>query len=363
MKPFLPKKLPFKSLEWGSFINNLGPANRSIARFDGLLQSIPNPAVLLSPLTTREAVLSSKIEGTQATLEEVLKFEADPRQKTVKYQDIREVINYRRAINYAVQELEKRSITLSLLKDTHSILLESVRGEDKQRGTFREIQNWIGKPGTPIEQARFVPPSPLILDEFLDNFEEYLKLDDNDTLVQVAIAHAQFEILHPFVDGNGRIGRIIIPLFLYSKKVLHTPMFYISGYLESNRDEYYDRLKEITDNNKWEEWINFFLKAITIQSKENIDKAKQILELYNSMKQKIVESTHSQYALQALDALFTTPVFSTTHFQKNSNIPKPSSARIINSLKEEAIIHTIKEGRGNQPSVYVFDKLLQIVNE
>ncbi|RNC83756.1 MAG: Fic family protein [Balneola sp.] len=363
MKPFIPHNLPNEDLNWKPFRSQLGPANRSIARFDGLLQSIPNPAVLLSPLTTKEAVLSSKIEGTQATLEEVLKYEADPKQKTENYQDIREIINYRKAINFAVEELKERPITLRLLKEMHSMLLDSVRGKNKGPGQFRSTQNWIGKPGTKIEEARFVPPSPLILQDGLNNFEKYLNFNDEDTLVQVAIAHAQFEILHPFLDGNGRIGRIFIPLFLFSKGVLHTPMFYISGFLESNRDEYYDRLKAISDNNDWENWIIFFLKAIEHQSIENTEKAKKVLSLYDEMKTKIVDITRSQFALQALDTLFNMPIFSSTDFQKNSSIPKPSAIRILNSLKEANVISLFIEGKGNRPSIYVFFSLLDIVNE
>ncbi len=362
MKPFSPDHLPNDSLDWKVFRSQLGPANRSIARFDGLLQSIPNPTVLLSPLTTQEAVLSSRIEGTQATLEEVLKFEADPKQKTEKYQDIREIINYRKAIKYAVDELQERPLTLNLLKKMHSILLDSVRGRNKSRGLFRTVQNWIGKPGSSIEEARFVPPDPVLLQDHLNNFEYYLNFDDEDVLVQVAIAHAQFEILHPFLDGNGRIGRILIPLFLYTKKVLHTPMFYISGYLESHRDEYYDRLKNITDEGDWENWIKFFLKAVIQQSTENIEKTKAVLNLYEEMKRKVVDATHSQYSLQALDALFNSPIFSTTDFQKNSKIPKASASRILSTLKEEGLIYTLREGRGNRPSSYVFDELIDIVN-
>ena len=363
MKPFTPHDLPLKKLDWKKFRKQIGPANRALARYDGILQSIPNPAVLLSPLTTQEAVLSSKIEGTQATLEEVLKYEADPKRQTKHYQDIQEVINYRKAMAYAVEELHQRPISLNLLKRIHSILLDSVRGQNKNRGNFRKIQNWIGKPGASQKEARYVPPDPLKLPGFLDKFEKYIHHDDDDIIVQVAIIHAQFEILHPFLDGNGRIGRILIPLFFYSKGVLHRPMFYISAFLEANRPEYYDKLKDISDNNSWEEWITFFLKAVINQANRNTDKAQQILELYNNMKQKIVDYTHSQYALQALDGLFTIPIFSSRDFQNHSDIPKASSARIINVLKDEGVITTIEEARGSKPALYQFQRLIDIVNQ
>ncbi len=363
MKPFIPHDLPLKKLKWEKFQRILGPANRAIARYDGLLQSIPNPAVLLSPLTTQEAVLSSKIEGTQATLEEVLKFQANPKKEVKHYNDIREIINYRKAMVHAVEEINKKPLNLNLIKSMHSILLDSVRGQNKSRGKFRTIQNWIGKPGTPFEEARFVPPAPFRLPDYLDAYEKYIHTEDADALVQAAILHAQFEILHPFIDGNGRIGRILIPLYLYSKNILHQPMFYISAYLEEHREAYYDHLKNISENDEWEEWIRFFLTAVDTQARKNTEKAQRILFLYNSMKQKIVDSTHSQYALQALDSLFNLGIFTTTDFQKNSGIPKPSNARIISTLRDENIIDTLEEASGRKPAIYIFRSLIDIINQ
>ncbi|MCC5906865.1 MAG: Fic family protein [Balneolaceae bacterium] len=363
MKPFIPHKLPLKNLNWEKFQRVLGPANRAVARYDGLLQSIPNPAVLLSPLTTQEAVLSSKIEGTQATLEEVLRFQANPQKEVKHYNDIREIINYRKAMGHAINELDKRPLSLNLIKSMHSILLDSVRGQNKSRGKFRTIQNWIGKPGSALENARFVPPSPLNLPEYLSDFEKYIHADDADALVQAAIIHAQFEILHPFIDGNGRIGRILIPLYLYSKNILHQPMFYISAYLEKHREEYYDQLKGNSDNGEWENWIRFFLTAVDTQARLNTEKAQNIIYLYNSMKQKVVESTHSQYALPALDSLFNLGIFTSSDFQKNSGIPKPTNARIISTLREENIIDTLEESSGRKPAIYIFRSLIKIVSE
>jgi Fic family protein len=363
MKAFIPHELPVKHLKWEKFQRILGPANRAVARYDGLLQSIPNPSVLLSPLITQEAVLSSKIEGTQATLEEVLRFQANPQKEVKHYNDIREIINYRKAMGHAIHELDKRPLNLNLIKAMHSILLDSVRGQNKSRGKFRTIQNWIGKPGTPIEQARFVPPAPLKLPDYLHDFEKYIHTEDADTLVQTAIIHAQFEILHPFIDGNGRIGRILIPLYLYTKNILHQPMFYVSAYMEENREEYYARLKDISDHDEWEEWIRFFLKAVDTQARRNTEKAQKILNLYNSLKLRIVESTHSQYALPALDSLFNLVIFTSSDFQKNSGIPKPSNARIIATLRNENMINTLEESSGRKPAIYIFQSLINIVSE
>jgi cell filamentation protein, protein adenylyltransferase len=362
MKPYKPENLPLSSLEWQHFISLMSDANRKLARYDGILQTMPNPVLLLSPLTTQEAVLSSRIEGTQATLEEVLKFEADPKAETNKYDDIREVINYRKATAVAVEEMKTRPISLNLIKNIHSVLLQSVRGQNKARGEFRKMQNWIGKPGSTIEEARFVPPDPVELLSALDNFEKYIHYEEKDRLVQLAIVHAQFEILHPFLDGNGRIGRILIPLFLFEKKILNTPMFYISAFFETHRDEYYDRLKEVTDKKNWEGWIKFFLKGVIEQAEKNIDKAKSILRLYEMMKEKMISVTHSQYSIKALDNLFDMPVFSSTEFIKSSKIPKASAKRILSRLEKAGTISILTKSSGRKPTLYIFKQLIDIAN-
>lgn len=360
-KPHIPQSLPLESVDWVRFITLIGQANAELARYDGTLQGIINPGVLLSPLTTKEAVISSKIEGTQASLEEVLKYEASPDLKTEKYDDIREIMNYREAMRFAIQWMKEKPITLNLIKQMHGVLLDSVRGKDRSRGNFRTNQNYIGKPGAPIEQARYIPPNPLILMEHLSNFEKYFHYDEKDRLVQLAIVHAQFEIIHPFLDGNGRLGRILIPLFLCEKKVLHSPMFYISEYLESNRDEYYDKLKAISEDRNWNDWIEFFLKAIIEQAEANSIKAKSILDLYNKKKTRITEITHSQYAIKILDTIFARPIFNTTDFIKHSRIPKPSAMRLLRILHKEGILSTLKEGSGRRAEILMFNKLINIV--
>lgn len=360
-QPYIPQLLPLESVDWVRFITLIGQANAELARYDGILQGIINPRVLLSPLTTNEAVISSKIEGTQASLEEVLKYEASPDVKTEKYDDIREIINYREAMRFAIQWMKEKPITLNLIRQMHGMLLDSVRGKDRSRGSFRTSQNYIGRFGSTIEQASYVPPEPAILMEHLSNFEKYIHYDERDRLVQLAIIHAQFEIIHPFLDGNGRLGRILIPLFLYEKKVLNSPMFYISEYLENNREEYYAKLRAISENKKWDDWIEFFLRAIVAQAKANSAKAKAILELYGIKKHKLSELTHSQYVIKVLDTMFARPLFSTTDFIKNSKIPKESAIRLLRLLKREKILTTLREGKGRSPEILIFNKLFDIV--
>jgi len=360
-KPFVPRALPLNSLDWVRFISLIGQANAELARYDGILQGIVNPKVLLSPLSTKEAVISSKIEGTQASLEEVLQYEASLDVKTEKYDDIREIINYREAMRFAVSWLKDRPITLNLIKEMHGILLDSVRGKDRGRGKFRTSQNFIGKPGASIEQALYVPPEPMSLTEHLSDFEKYIHYNEKDRLVQLAIVHAQFEIIHPFLDGNGRLGRILIPLFLCEKGVLQSPMFYISEYLEANRDEYYVKLRAITDEGNWDDWVEFFLRAIVAQAKANSAKAKSILALYEKKKTRITEITHSQYAIKILDTIFANPILNTTDFIKHSRIPKPSAMRLLKILHKENILSTLAKGGGRRAEVMMFNKLIHIV--
>lgn len=361
MRPFLPQALPISSIDWVRFVSLIGQANAEIARYDGILQGISNPGILLSPLTTREAVLSSKIEGTQASLEEVLEYEAAPSLEAEKYDDIQEIINYRKAMRFAVQWLNKKPITLNLIKEMHAILLDSVRGKDKYRGHFRTTQNYIAKAGDSIDKALFVPPAPARLMDALSNFEKYFHHEEKDRLVQLAVLHAQFEIIHPFLDGNGRIGRLLIPLFLFEKSVLNSPMFYISEYLEDNRAEYYVRLRAISDEGKWDDWIEFFLKAVIAQAKINSAKAKAILGLYNTKKDRIVDVTHSQHAIKVLDAIFARPIFNSAGFIKTSGIPKPSALRLLSALKRDGIIKTLKAGGPRKAEVFAFTKLIHIV--
>lgn len=355
------KLLPISDINWSKLISKLSSAHSAIARYDGRLESIPNPNVLLSPLMTKEAVLSSKIEGTQATLEEVLEFEADPDTETERFADIEEILNYRKALWHAESALQARPMSLNLVKEMHSILLDGVRGRDKSRGEFRVIQNWIGKLGTPIEAARYVPPTPESLPKALDNWEKYYHSDAKDILVQLAIIHAQFEIIHPFIDGNGRIGRILMPLFLNEKAIINSPNFYLSAYLEETRSEYYDRLLAITENGNWEDWIIYFLGAVSEQAKRNGEQAKKIMNLYDIMKEKVVELTRSRFAIQTIDFIFSNPIFRNSAFVEKSNIPKASAARIIKSLENGKIVKVIKPSKGNRPTVYGFGELLDII--
>jgi Fic family protein len=363
VRPFLPRRLPPDCLDWAELVPLIGRANRAIARYDGIVQGLVNPLVLLSPLAAREAVLSSMIEGTQTTLEELLEFEADPHDAAgPRYDDIREVMNYRSAMSSAVEELVNRPLSLNLLLRIHSILMDSVRGRDKRRGEFRKEQNWIGSPNTLLENATYVPPPYAALAGLLDNFERYLHADERDRLVQVALVHGQFELIHPFLDGNGRVGRMLIPLFLFAAEVISTPAFYMSAYLEAHRDEYYDRLRRLSRADDVQGWVDFFLRAVIAQAEEDGEKARRILGLYDRMKARVAELTRSQFAIRALDILFDHPILSTPQFVARSGLPKGSAVRILHALVNGAILRVIRPGLKRRPAIYAFSDLIEIVN-
>jgi len=362
MTPYIPNELPLQKLDYQQLFSVVGNANAELARYDGLLQGIPNPEVMLSPLTTQEAVLSSKIEGTQATVDEVLEHEAGMFKKGEKEKDIQEILNYRHALMMSSEHLKDYPIKLGFICELHKILLDSVRGQNKTPGAFRKDQNWIGKEGCLMEEASFVPPSPLILEEYLQKWEAYIGFDEADFLLQTAVVHAQFELLHPFKDGNGRIGRLLIPLFLYQKKALSQPMFYLSEYLEANREEYYQRLKAISEEGDWNGWILFFLKAITVQAKQNSARVRSIMVLYEELKIQIQEITHSQYSVYLLDAIFSKPIFQVSDLVKKLNkecgIHEKTTPGLLRQLREANILQELQAASGRRSAILYFPRLI-----
>lgn len=372
MPPYQAQQLPLSSdllfQSPGSreqLIKQVGQASRALARYDGLLQALPNPGLMLSPLTNQEAVLSSKIEGTQATIEEVFEFEAGGEQDESTRQDIQEIQNYRTALTLGAEYVEDRknggAISLWLVKALHEKLMTSVRGQDKTPGQFRKDQNWIGAPGSGIEQASFVPPSPLALNEHMQNWADYLSSDRDEPLIQAAIMHAQFELLHPFNDGNGRMGRLIIPLFLYGKEVIGSPSFYLSEYLEKNRDRYYAHLAAISAKQDWANWLAFFLTAIAEQAQTNTARLQQIIALHDWSKGEVQRITRSQHSAAIVDALFTSPVFRAADLADKAGMERPSIYPIIRKLEQNALIEVVEPGKGRRSGLYLFAELLNTV--
>lgn len=356
---------PPKDIDWSQLIPLIGPANAAVARYDGTLGAIPNAAVLLSPLTTQEAVLSSRIEGTQATMGEVLQYEAQGENDAAEFAperkaDIQEVLNYRSAIRHAEAMLKTLPLSQRVIRETHQVLMSGVRGTNKSPGEYRKIPNWIGPHGCTIDNARFVPIGADKLPDGMSAFEQYIHSDEADVLVQLAVLHAEFEALHPFLDGNGRLGRMLVPLFLWQRGLIQAPMFYISAFFEANRDAYYDQLLNVSASKDWTPWCAFFLNAIQAQAELNQSKASNVLGLYNAMKGRVAEVTRSQYAIHALDWIFERPIFKSTDFVGHAGIPEATAKRLLNELAGEEIIKPVRKGAGRRATVYCFPELLNL---
>ena len=266
-KSFLPNSLPPKIQMDEEMISLLVNANRKLYALESMTKYIPSIKLFTSMYVRKEALLSSQIEGTQATLEDVF----NPIIKKNANQDVSDVVNYIKATEYALERLKTLPLCNRLIKETHAVLMENVRGQEKCPGEFKKSQNWIGGQGSSLKDARYIPPNPIDTIECMSDLEKYMNSDDSlDILIQVALIHYQFETIHPFLDGNGRIGRLLITLFLIDKKALTSPALYISYFLKSNRIEYYDRMSEVRTKGNYEQWIKFFLRAVEESAKDAI---------------------------------------------------------------------------------------------
>ena len=353
---------PNERIEWQRLLPYIGPAAAALAQYDEMLSTTSNLRLLLVPLTTQEAVLSSRIEGIRATIGDVLLFEAGQEPSSPRRRDdIHEVLNYIEAMREAEHQLEKLPLSQRVIKDAHQILLRGVRGEGMSPGEYRRIPNWIGPPGCSVNDARFVPIDANELLDAMSAWESYLHAEVADKLVQLAILHAEFEALHPFLDGNGRLGRMVVPLFLWQAGLIQAPMFYISAYFEAHREDYYEGLLAVSRDDDWTGWCQFFLKAIQRQAEDILAKAQAAIDLYEAMKSQVVKLTRSQYAIYALDWAFQRPIFRSTDFVMHSRIPKPTARRILKVFRQDGILKVLSEGSGRRPAVLAFPKLLNIV--
>ena len=358
-------KFPPGDLDWARLVPAIGRAHSAVAAYGAMLESIPNTNVLISPLATQEAVYSNRIEGTQTTLTEVLTFQADenhPVDDPAKRIDAREVINYRTALDAATRQLGQVPLSLRLILNAHRILLSGVRGQDKAPGEYRRIPDsvWIGPPGSTIESADFVPCPVEHLPGAMDAWEKFIHSKEPDPLVQLAIVHAEFESIHPFLDGNGRMGRLIVPLYMVAKGLLEAPHFYVSGFLDQHRDEYYERLQAVSRDDDWTGWSGFFLRAVEEQANTNLAKARSILALYDELKEWVIDKTRSQYGIRALDWIFAKPIFRSSDFVGNSGIPAPTASRILRVLRDSDMLTVLSAARGRRPALLAFIRLLRL---
>ena len=339
-EPHIPEKLP---VDFGTalfdreIIRLISKANNALGAYRGFLINTINPMLLISPLVSQEAVLSSKLEGTHATIEDFINYDAG-NEVSVPRDEMQEIMNYRSALFYALDKMSTMSdnseegrhklpLSSRLIREMHKILLDNVRGQTKTPGEFKTEQNYIGSANT----ISFTPLPPELTLDYMSNLEQYIHFDEIDLLVQAALIHCQFEMIHPFKDGNGRIGRLLIPLFLYYRDMLPVPTFYMSAYFEKDRATYLEKLSAVSKNNDYATWIKYFLEGVVEQAEINTMKAKAMLDKYNEFKEVCLSDMSSKYAIILLDEVFKRPAFKARQVQA---IIPGSKGTLYNMLDE-----------------------------
>ncbi|MEX0769201.1 MAG: Fic family protein [Balneolaceae bacterium] len=351
--PLLPPKedvdLPLKMLT---------EAHHAVGELKGrMYRDVINPTLIVGPLLNKEAVASSKIEGTQTSVEEVLRYEAGDRKS--ENPDILEVLNYREAIHESVDFIKRKPSGEHLIRMLHTVLLSSVRGKERDPGNYRRTTVHLGKPGSTAREAVYIPPKADKIIGLMKNWVEFVHNHEMDVMIKTAIAHYQFEAIHPFMDGNGRVGRLMIPIILFEKEIISYPYFYISEYFEQNRSQYYEALRGVDRDRDWDSWVRFFLVAIKETAVHMQGKVMNMYDLYSNTKDEIVKM-NSQYAQLFLDLLFERPIISSKEIQKRLEQPSSQTRyNLIDKFEDAGIISEITGNKRNK--VYAFDQLLKII--
>jgi Fic family protein len=356
---------PPAQLDAAKLMKPLAKAASAIARYDQMLKGMHNSEILLAPLRSQEAVISSRMEGTVSTLDEVLRYEADQEdgentEATGVRQDAIEVALYARALRNAQQRLEEGTPLSSwLIRTAHRELLSLGRGASANPGQFKAEQNYLADKAK--GKILFTPIAPQFLHDGMERLFNYINESDEEILIKTAVSHLEFEALHPFNDGNGRIGRMLITLMLWHQDVISAPHFYVSAYFEQNRDEYIDRMRYVSESHDWTNWVVFFLQGLEAQANQNLAVAEEIRTLYEHMKDRFRQKLSSQWSTAALDFLFSRPIFRNNVFTSKSRIPTATAHRFTRVLVQENLLTTIIPAAGRRPALYAFEPLLKIV--
>lgn len=356
--PFPPVELKLEPL-----LDALLKATDGLARYDQMLRGMPNSEIFLAPLRNQEAVISSRMEGTISTMDEILQYQAEYSEEEVAEEvryEVIETLLYRRALNTAQKQLEEGyPLSQSLVKSIHRHLLSWGRGASKSPGEYKREQNYIGDPNS--RRIRFVPINPEQLEAGMDRLFAFLESDRFPVLIRAALAHVEFEALHPFEDGNGRVGRMLVTLMLWKYGSISEPHFYISRFFEDEKEEYIRLMRKVSSEGAWEEWCRFFLCAMAEQAEQNLKAAESIRALYEVMKIRFAGLLASKYAVQALDYLFSNPIFKNSGFTRESGIPHATAARFTRILLEEGLLQTVRPAAGRRSATYRFEPLMERV--
>ncbi len=323
----------------------LSQADQAIGRLDGVIYTLPDADLFVAMYVRQEAVLSSQIEGTQSSLDDVLTFELDPGGQELP-QDVAEVVNYVRAMNYGLERLTTLPLSLKLIREIHAVLMDGVRGANKQPGEFRTSQNWIGSGNVPIDRATFVPPPTQQMWQALDDLERFLHQDHSlPALVHCGLAHAQFETIHPFLDGNGRVGRLLITFLLYHQGILHRPVLYLSTFLKSHRSEYYDRLMAVREQGDWEGWLRFFLRGVAESAEAATETARAIVRMREALRNVVQEQGLGLHGLRLLDLLFHFPVVNVRLVEQRLGVVFATANKLLKRFEELGLVNETTGGK------------------
>ncbi len=347
-KAFIPTPLPpDPPIAWDEGLQqSLSRADMALGRLDGIARILPNPDLFVAMYVRKEAVLSSQIEGTRATLLDIFDYETTGEMA----KDVDEVVNYVRAMNRGLERLRTLPLSLRLIREIHEELLKGVRGENRTPGEFRTSQNWIGPPGSTINNALFIPPPPHEMSAAMGDLERFIHKGDNlPALVKNALIHAQFETIHPFLDGNGRVGRLLIAFILTHDDILKRPLLYLSYYFRRNRQEYYDRLNNIRNKGDWEGWLKFFLTGVYEVSKQAAETARKIIALQERDRARVF---HSPNGLKLVDHLFLNPLVTIHEIRRLTGISHATAGRLTKQLIELGILDEITGYARNQKFLY-----------
>lgn len=361
-RAFIPNSLPPKPpLCWDAeLLALLSNADQSLGRLDGVADMVPNPDMFVSMYVRKEAVLSSQIEGTQASLVDVLEYEANVSHRQLPG-DVLETLNYVKALNAGLERLDTLPLCNRLFREIHEILMRGVRGQEKSPGEFRESQNWIGPPGSNLNNATYVPPPPYEMAQAMGDLELYLNSESpTPLLVKCGLAHGQFEMIHPFLDGNGRLGRLLITFLLCQQKVLTRPLLYLSAYFKQNQDEYYDRLYAISNAGDWEGWLKFFLKGVGQVSQEAAETARRIIAMREEHQQLVIQNVGGRNGLTLLDALYQSPVVIVANMERMLNVSYVTANNLARAFQALGILREITQRPRNK--IYVYQPYLDIIN-
>lgn len=361
-------QFPPDQLDWEALIEPLTSATAAISRYDEMLRNMLNSEILLAPLRRRDAVVSSRMEGTISTLDEVLQLEADEdsgdadAQRQARSETV-EVLLYSRALKI-VQDAISEGIPLSdwLVRRAHQTLLMFGRGASKSPGQYKTEQNYIGERGR-LAEVHFIPITPEQLPGGMGNLFDYINAKKPVPIVRTAVAHVEFEALHPFKDGNGRVGRMLITLMLWQFGLINAPHFFVSGFFEKNKEEYVTRMRRVSSHAEWTQWVEFFLHALEAQAEENATTAQEIQELYVEMRERFREDLSSQWSNHALDFVFSSPIFRNNSFTTFSGIPSATASRITRKLLAQGLLVEIQAASGRRAGLYSFEPLLRVVRE